>query len=740
MTKFNPNLHKVPTCSPVVNIAGVGGIDFSTITETWGPPKCHARGERVMMHDGHTKAAEDVVVGDLLMGPDSKPRRVLETHSGIDELYRVTPRRKGRGDLVVNQHHMLRLRVTANIKKAGARVNTMDEISMSVANFARSAKSFRQHSSLYKVGVEYPLTSQSLPVPPYLLGVLLGDGSMFGTSISVYTADPEVKAYVEDYCATHGLRMAVYDSSGCEKLKIATTKGDDNYRDNPLLASLRELGVYGKNCSTKFIPDTYLFASRADRLSLLAGLVDTDGHYDAKRQGFEIFSKSEKMALATVQLARSLGMDSRTTPKRIDSQHVTGSMGWRTVIYGELGAVPTLIARKKARSSTRNRAVLHFGIRDVEPLGPGEFFGFTVDCDNLYLDEHFYVVANSGKSTFLYQTAGEHFLPHYGDDAILLILDSENSANNIRLKHVFGIRIGNLPDMYPDGDPRVFLEPAFTIEQGVEHIMRYAVKAKEEGKFLMVIWDSITTSKPRREYDYINGVLEKDAVDTSDGDKRKDAFGTNMSLNQLRPQIIKWGLNQVLGSIYMAPVAVFLVNQATTKITQVGGSSVASESSGGGYAFKHNIHYSLYFRFIKKIGDNPVYFTGTLTKLKIDKSKVIPSLHDIDMHITDEAGGKFMPGMEVVEFAKQLGFIGEKNGGWHWVKDEFLPPDAGPELKKNYQKKDLALNLQLLEGLKAMIEIYLRKQFQLLEWAYLERDLAITAQTNDIKAIKGSKK
>jgi RecA/RadA recombinase len=348
----------------------------------------------------------------------------------------------------------------------------------------------------------------------------------------------------------------------------------------------------------------------------------------------------------------------------------------------------------------------------------------------------------SGKSTFLYQTAGEHFLPHYGDDAVLLILDSENSASNIRLKRVFGIRIGNMPDIYPGGDPRVFLEPAFTIEQGVEHVMRYARRVKEQGKFLMVIWDSITTSKPRREYDYINGVLGKDAVDTSDGDTRKDAFGTNMSLNQLRPQIIKWGLNQILGAIYLAPVAVFLVNQATTKLTAVGGTTVASESSGGGYAFKHNIHYSLYFKFVKKIGENPIYFTGTLTRLKIDKSKVIPSLHDIDMHITDEAGGKFMPGMEVVEASKQLGFIGEKNGGWHWVKEEFLPPDAPEELKKNYQKKDLATNQVLIDGLVKMIEINLRKQFQLLEYAYQERDeaLALAPPSTPVETPKVKKK
>ena len=38
------------------------------------PTGCHAAGTQILMFDGSTKPVEDVVFGDVLMGPDSTPR------------------------------------------------------------------------------------------------------------------------------------------------------------------------------------------------------------------------------------------------------------------------------------------------------------------------------------------------------------------------------------------------------------------------------------------------------------------------------------------------------------------------------------------------------------------------------------------------------------------------------------------------------------------------------------------
>ena len=73
----------------------------------WGPPGCHTKGTKIVMYDGSLKNVEDILVGDLLMGPDNKPRRVLELRQGKDEMYKIHPTK---GDpFEVNGHHILSL-------------------------------------------------------------------------------------------------------------------------------------------------------------------------------------------------------------------------------------------------------------------------------------------------------------------------------------------------------------------------------------------------------------------------------------------------------------------------------------------------------------------------------------------------------------------------------------------------------------------------------------------------------
>ena len=74
------------------------------------PTGCHAAGTQILMFDGSTKPVEDVVVGDVLMGPDSTPRNVLRLARGVEPLYRITPK-KGEA-FVVNEGHVLCLQTT----------------------------------------------------------------------------------------------------------------------------------------------------------------------------------------------------------------------------------------------------------------------------------------------------------------------------------------------------------------------------------------------------------------------------------------------------------------------------------------------------------------------------------------------------------------------------------------------------------------------------------------------------
>ena len=92
-----------------------------------GCGKCLKKGTEVIMYDGSIKKVEDVKVGDLLMGPDSKPRTVVHTTTGIDELFDVIPKK---GDKhTVTGNHVLAL------EKMGARFTGGKRFTMSVSEY-----------------------------------------------------------------------------------------------------------------------------------------------------------------------------------------------------------------------------------------------------------------------------------------------------------------------------------------------------------------------------------------------------------------------------------------------------------------------------------------------------------------------------------------------------------------------------------------------------------------------------
>ena len=79
------------------------------------PTACHAAGHPILMFNGIVKPVEDITVGDLLMGPDSQPRRVMALCRGEDDMHRIVP---ARGDpFVVNGGHVLSLVCTNEGKR-----------------------------------------------------------------------------------------------------------------------------------------------------------------------------------------------------------------------------------------------------------------------------------------------------------------------------------------------------------------------------------------------------------------------------------------------------------------------------------------------------------------------------------------------------------------------------------------------------------------------------------------------
>jgi hypothetical protein len=337
-----------------------------------GTGKCLGRGTPVLMHDGRTTPVELVQAGDLLMGPDSKPRVVLSTTAGRGQLYRITPS-KG-SSYVVNDAHVLSLKLTG----------THRVVNLPVKEYLAIGPAARERLKGWRSAANWP--ARSVPVPPYILGIWLGDGH--NAAMRVTTPEPEVAGALAECAHAHGLRHVVHAQRG-EATTFGMSGPRGGRRDkNRIWQAIKRLGLAGN----KRIPAEYRINDRATRLELLAGLVDSDANLSCG--GYEIVTKYQRLASDILFLARSLGFAAYVKDKEAYCQTGGGGHYHRIFISGDVSEIPTRVPRKQAGERRQRKDVLKVGI-DVEPIGEGEYFGFELDGDHLFLLGDFTVTHNS---------------------------------------------------------------------------------------------------------------------------------------------------------------------------------------------------------------------------------------------------------------------------------------------------------------------------------------------------------
>lgn len=348
-----------------------------------GDVGCHGRGEKILLYDGSVKNVEDIVVGDSLMGWDGTPREVLGLSSGIGELVTLIPIK---GDpLVLNMDHILTLvRTNSHPSRADSRLNGQI-IDISIRELLSKNKTFQDSFKLFRSGA--PFSEKKLPVDPYLLGVLLGDGCLRYRRFSITTPDEEILSYVERACS---YSRRFINTSKCPGIVV---------KDLSVESGVKMLGLKDSLSGNKFIPTEYKTGSRTQRLEILAGLLDTDGCLS--NGTYDYVSKSLVLANDVAFVARSLGLAAYIKPCHKGCQ--TGAVGlyYRVHISGHVSIIPCKVPRKIAPERRQKKDVLRTGF-SISPRGVGEFFGFTLSGDGRFLMGDFTVTHNTGKSvTFL---------------------------------------------------------------------------------------------------------------------------------------------------------------------------------------------------------------------------------------------------------------------------------------------------------------------------------------------------
>ena len=164
------------------------------------------------------------------------------------------------------------------------------------------------------------------------------------------------------------------------------------------------------------IPHHYKTGSRETREALLSGLLDSDGHKNSYAQNIMAFSTASKELVDDVAfIARSLGLYPLSKSKTVNGKTYYGLM---------------------ISKSTHKENVLHTDFT-VHKVGLGDYYGFSVDQDHLYVMSDFTVTHNSGKTIMLSGVVGQWAEKNQGAKACVLAhrdeLTQQNKAKFLRV-------------------------------------------------------------------------------------------------------------------------------------------------------------------------------------------------------------------------------------------------------------------------------------------------------------------
>ena len=396
------------------------------------PTGCHAKGTPIMMLDGSIVPVEQVNPGDILMGPDSNGRLVEQLVRGNELMYEVAPTKGSK--FIVNENHILSLKRTNDgTSLAGSIVN------ISVKDYLSKSKTFKHIHKLYRTPVkEFSGVNKAMMVDPYFLGLMLGDGSMGDSGISFTTVDKTLAEEIKKQANIYGMsiRENTKDNSDA-KMYSFTNSGKHK---NPLRENFKHYGIYDKKSGDKFIPFDYKTSSFQKRLEILAGLIDTDG--SLSNGCYDYISKSKQLSDDVAFVARSVGLAAYMKECEKSCQNGFTGTYWRVTISGDISIVPSRLRRKTAKPREQKKDALVTGFQ-VNKQTKGDYYGFQVSGDNLYLMGDFTVTHNCGKSMVLVHLGATavkagmtvvHYTLELGDTVIAGRYDS--CITGIRLNEV----------------------------------------------------------------------------------------------------------------------------------------------------------------------------------------------------------------------------------------------------------------------------------------------------------------
>lgn len=259
----------------------------------------------------------------------------------------------------------------------------------------------KKHVNRLRIPLSAPIHfehNEDLPIHPYVLGYMLGNGCVSSKAHAIYicTADEDAVNYIRSlgYTLNKG-----YSNSAASHYEFRG-KG---FRD-----LVKKAGILGMVSKNKRIPKAYLRASVEDRLELLKGLFDSDGHsgQNGKYSSVGYTTISECLKNDVIELIHSLGGTASYSEKPPYQCYIKGQLyncEKSYIITARLWNDKDFfrLERKKslAKDNRLGRNAVMVGIKGYRYIGERHCYCINVDDDDhLYLTDNYVVTCNCGKT------------------------------------------------------------------------------------------------------------------------------------------------------------------------------------------------------------------------------------------------------------------------------------------------------------------------------------------------------
>jgi phosphate starvation-inducible protein PhoH and related proteins len=345
-------------------------------------------------------------VGDLVIGSDGQPTPVIGVYpQGRKQVFRFSAQ-DGASTLCCGDHLWQVYTPEDRRRSKPGRVLKTEEM------IGRLRRHHQHRFELPVLSAPAELGPRDVPVDPYALGLLLGDGCLTArTTPSFATMDLELVAALEE--SLDGIELRATNRTDYVLRHVHGGRGGVIVA-NPVTTALRELGLAGTNSRTKFIPEVYLHNSSHVRVAVLQGLLDSDGGPVTQRDRtcrIQYTTCSETLRDDVVYLVRSLGGVAYWRTRKAEGRK-PGLVNGRPVHHRSdafvldirlpQGIEPFRLARKRELYDRDGGGRPMRFVDAIEPVGEMETVCIQVAAaDSLYVTDDFLVTHNTLNDSFI---------------------------------------------------------------------------------------------------------------------------------------------------------------------------------------------------------------------------------------------------------------------------------------------------------------------------------------------------